>query len=75
MESGEFLMADAKKDVLTIPRVNYEGVESMLPLKVTKELHSQVKSIAQESGLSLSTVACMMIEFAVERVKIVDGEE
>ena len=64
-----------KKDVLTIPKVNYEGVENMLPLKVTKELHAQVKSISQESGLSISTVACMMIDFALARVKIVDGEE
>ncbi len=67
-------MAD-KKDTLMIPRINYEGVENMLPLKVTKELHAQVKSIAQESGLSISTVACMMIDFALARVKIVDGEE
>ena len=67
-------MAD-KKDILMIPRINYDGVESMLPLKVTKDLHAQVKSIAQESGLSISTVACMMIDFALARVKIVDGEE
>ena len=51
-----------KKDVLTIPKVKYDGVETMLPLKVTKELHAQVKSISQESGLSISTVACMMID-------------
>lgn len=68
-------MAEKTKDVLIIPRVNYEGVENMLPLKVTKDLHSQVKSISQESGLSISTVACMLVEFALARVKIVDGEE
>ena len=68
-------MAEKTKDVLIIPRVNYEGVENMLPLKVTKDLHAQVKSISQESGLSISTVACMLVEFALARVKIVDGEE
>lgn len=67
-------MAD-KKDTLTIPRINYDGVEHMLPLKVTRDLHAQVKSIARESGLSVSTVACMLVEFALARVKVVDGEE
>lgn len=64
-----------KKDVLVIPKLNYDNVENMLPLKVSKELHSQVKAIAQESGQSISTVACMMIEFALARVKLVEMEE
>lgn len=64
-----------KKDVLIISKLNYEETENMLPLKVTKDLHAQVKRVAQETGRSLSTVACMMIEFALARVKIVDEEE
>lgn len=64
-----------KKDVLIIPKVDSENSESMLPLKVTKELHAQVKAISQESGLSISTVACMIVKFGLERVKIVEGEE
>ena len=68
-------MANATKDVLIIPKVDSDSSDNMLPLKVTKELHAQVKSISQESGLSISTVACMIVKFGLDRVKIVEGEE
>jgi hypothetical protein len=59
-------------DVLVIKRWNSGNTDYMLPLKITVDLHAQVKAIAKESNQPLSKVACQLIEFALAHVEVED---
>ncbi len=65
-----------EKDLLYIRKWSGGGTDGMLPLKITKELHAQVKDIAEEANQPLSKIACQLVAFALDRVKIIEeGEE
>lgn len=40
------------------------------PLKVTTELHAKVRDISFETNQPIHKIACMLISFALEHVKI-----
>lgn len=40
------------------------------PITVSVEVYSQIKAIAEETGLPISKLACMILEFGLERVVI-----
>ena len=58
------------KDVLIIKRESYCVEEYMKPLKISTDLHSQVKALADKANQPLSKVSCMLIEFALARVRV-----
>lgn len=61
-----------EKDVLIIKREPFCNEDYMKPLKVSTELHSQVKTVADKANLPLSKISCMLIEFALAHVQIVE---
>jgi len=61
-----------EKDILIIKKESFSNEDYMKPLKVSTELHSQVKSIADEANQPISKISCMLIEFALTHVKIED---
>ena len=40
------------------------------PLKVTTELHAQVRSLALETNQPLHKIACILIQFALDHVQV-----
>lgn len=60
------------KDVLIIKRETFSNEDYMKPLKVSNELHSKVKALADEANQPLSKISCMLIEFALVHVQIQD---
>ena len=59
-----------KKDVLIIKKESFCNEDYMKPLKVSSELHSRVKELADKSNQQLSKIACMLVEFALDHVEI-----
>jgi len=57
-------------DVLIIKKENFNYEDYMKPLKVSTELHSRVKAIADECNQPLSKISCLLVEFALDRIKI-----
>lgn len=61
-------------DVLVIRKWSAGNTDHMLPLKITVDLHTQVKEIARQANQPLSKVACQLIEYALAHT-VVEGEE
>lgn len=61
-----------KSNVLIIKKENFSNEEYMKTLKVSTELHTKVKQIADSTNRQLSNVACMLVEFALEHTQIED---
>lgn len=59
----------AERDVLVIRKDATLGT-GWRPVTVSTEIYQTIKSLADEANLPLSKVACMLIDFAVERVVI-----
>lgn len=57
-------------DILVIKRETFCNEDYMKPLKVSTELHSSVKEIAEKTNQPLSKISCLLIEFALARVQI-----
>lgn len=57
-------------DVLIIKKETFINEDYMKTLKVSTELHTKVKQLADESNQPLSKISCMLVEFALDRVKI-----
>lgn len=67
-------MANQKSDTLIIrclPRKNY-AVKSM---SAYADTHEKISQLAEETGLSLPRVLSLLVDFAVDRVEIVQEEE
>ena len=62
------------KNVLIIKRDTFSNEDYMKPLKVSTELHSRVKALADEANQPLSKISCLLIEFALENAKVEDQE-
>ncbi len=60
------------QDKLTIKKDPAATSTGWKPVTVSVEAYQAIKAIADESKLSISKVACMLIEFAAERVVIED---
>ena len=56
---------------LIIKKYPFETEVYPKPLKVTTELHAQVRKISDETNLPIHKVACLLVSFALERVKII----
>jgi hypothetical protein len=61
-----------EKDILIIKKETFSNEDYMKPLKVSTELHTQVKQLADEANQPISKISCMLVEFALARVKIED---
>lgn len=61
-----------EKDVLVIKRNPFLSEVYPKPLKITTDLHSQVKDLAYKTNEPIHKIACMLVEFALSRVKIED---
>ena len=59
-------------DVLVIKRDNFSAEDYMKPLKVSNELHTRVKALADEANPPLSKVSCQLVEFALAHVRVED---
>ena len=64
-------MAVQAPDMLFIKKYPFETEIYPKPLKVTTELHAQVRKISDETNLPIHKVACLLVSFALERVKII----
>ena len=64
-------MAVQSPDMLFIKKYPFETEIYPKPLKVTTELHAQVRKISDETNLPIHKVACLLVSFALERVKII----
>lgn len=58
------------KDILIIKKEAFCSEDYMKPLKVSTELHSQVKTLADEANQPLSKISCMLVEFALAHVQL-----
>lgn len=58
-----------EKDVLVI-RKESAPETGWKPVTVSTETYQTIKNLAEETNLPISKVACMLIEFAAERVVI-----
>jgi len=63
---------DKIKDVLVIKKDPFLTEVYPKPLKITSELHSQVKDIAYKTNEPLHKIACILIKFALDHVQIED---
>ena len=63
---------DKEKDVLIIKKDPFLSEVYPKPLKITTELHSKVKDIAYKTNEPIHKIACMLINFALDHVKIED---
>ena len=59
-----------EKDILIIKKEAFGYEDYVKPLKVSTELHRQVKELAEETNQPLSKVSCLLVEFALKYVKI-----
>lgn len=59
-----------KDDALIIRKYPFETEIYPKPLKVTTELHAQVRKISDETNLPIHKIACLLVSYALERVKI-----
>jgi hypothetical protein len=55
---------------LIIKKCPFETEVYPKPLKVTTELHAQVRKISGETNLPIHKVACMLVSYALAHVKI-----
>lgn len=54
-----------QKDILVIKKENFNNEDYMKPLKVSTELHSRVKQLADEANQPLNKISCLLIEFSL----------
>lgn len=59
-------------DLLIIKKESFSNEDYMKPLKVSTELHSQVKALADEANQPISKISCLLVEFALARVQLED---
>ncbi len=59
-----------EKDILVIKRIMFGYEDYVKPLKVSNETHARVKALAEQTNRPLSEVANLLVNFALERVKI-----
>ncbi len=57
-------------DKLVIKRDTFSNEDYMKPLKVSTELHSEVKKLADETNQPLSKISCLLIRFALDHVEV-----
>ena len=55
---------------LIIKKYPFETEVYPKPLKVTTELHAQVRKISSDTNLPIHKVACLLVAYALEHVKI-----
>ena len=58
------------KDILIIKKETFCNEDYMKPLKVSTELHSAVKALADKVNQPISKISCMLVEFALARVQV-----
>ena len=58
-----------EKDVLVI-RPEAPPASGWKPITISVEAYNSIKEIAEETGLSISKVACIILDFGIERVVI-----
>ncbi|MEW5952664.1 MAG: hypothetical protein AB1815_02745 [Bacillota bacterium] len=59
-----------EKDVLIIKREAPLDISGWKPIAVSADTYQSIKTLAEETNLSISKIACLLIEFAIERVVI-----
>ena len=59
-----------EKDILIIKKESFCNEDYMKPLKVSTDLHSQVKALADKANQPLSKISCILIEFALAHAQI-----
>ena len=57
-------------DMLIIKKYPFETEIYPKPLKVTTELHAKVRKISDETNLPIHKVACLLVSYALEHVKV-----
>ena len=57
-------------DKLIIKKEDFASEAYMKTLKVSTDLHSEVKALADKTNQPINKIACLLVEFALERVKI-----
>lgn len=58
-----------ERDVLVI-RPEGPQPSGWKPITISVEAYNSIKEISEETGLSISKVACMILEFGLERVEV-----
>ena len=62
------------KDLVLIKKHSYAKTKGLKTLKVSPELHARVWNLAMETNQLISDVACLLVAFALDHVKIVSEE-
>ena len=57
-------------DQCIIKKERSEAVTGWKPVTISIEIYSQLKEISEETNLSLGKIACMLLDFALERVVV-----
>ena len=57
-------------DILVIKKDRFPTEVYPKPLKVTTDLHAQVRKLSDETNMPIHKVACLLVSYALERVKI-----
>ncbi len=58
-----------EKDILVI-KPESPPASGWKPITISVEAYNSIKEIAEETGLSICKVACMILEFGLERTVI-----
>jgi len=58
------------KDILIIKKEVFSNEDYMKTLKVSPELHTRVRMLAEETKQPISKIACALVEFALNRVVV-----
>lgn len=58
-----------EKDILII-KSEAPPASGWKPITISIEIYNSIKEIAEETGLSLGKVACLILEFGLERVVV-----
>ncbi|MDF2538856.1 MAG: hypothetical protein K0S76_1877 [Herbinix sp.] len=59
-------------DKLIIKKEPFASDDCFRTLKVSNDIHSKVKVIADKSNMQINKLACMLVEFALDRVEITE---
>ena len=57
-------------DMLIIKKDQFPTEIYPKPLKVTTNLHAQVRKLSDETNMPIHKVACLLVSFALEHVKV-----
>lgn len=63
-------MKNTDKDVLILKKEEAQDNGGWRPITVSTNAYLTIKALAEETNQPISKIACMLIEFAVERVVI-----